>query len=242
MVYYIYELSVSERRVLVVYSMPFRLPPPPDFHNLSVQEGRFFTLISRLSHDAQALLRKAYRQAKEAHAHQMRDDGTPYILHPLRATLCLIDECGITDVETLCGMLLHDVVEDTPLTNEMIVRDFGGEVACLVRNVTRPRPLCENDEMIRKDKAQKFLAIMDMDEKTRLIKCADVLDNVRSWPNIPCNSLAQKKLPRWHEEIKKFALPLAQKTHLVLFTELDNAFSFAKKNKDLCVTHNASSL
>lgn len=222
--------------------MSFRLPPPPDFHNLSVQEERFFTLISHFSPDAQALLKKAYQKAKEAHAPQLRDDGTPYILHPLRAAICLIDECGITDVETLCGMLLHDVVEDTTLTDEMIARDFGEKVARLVHNVTRPRPLCENDELIRKDKAQKFLALMDMDEKTRRIKCADVLDNVRSWPNIPCNSMAQKKLPRWHEEIQRYALPLAQKTHPVLFAELDSAFSFAEKNKDLCVTHNTSSL
>lgn len=222
--------------------MSFHIPPSPDFHNLSLQEGRFFTLISHFPPDAQALIKKAYQEAKEAHTHQLRDDGTPYILHPLRATLCLADECGITDVETLCGMLLHDVIEDTPLTNETIARDFGEEVARLVYNVTRPRPVCENDEMIKKDKAQKFLALMDMDEKTRRIKCADVLDNVRSWPNIPCNSLAQKKLPRWHEEIKRYALPLAQKTHPVLFAELNNAFSFAEKNKDLCVTHNASSL
>ncbi|MBI4252906.1 bifunctional (p)ppGpp synthetase/guanosine-3',5'-bis(diphosphate) 3'-pyrophosphohydrolase [Candidatus Uhrbacteria bacterium] len=224
--------------------MAIRLPPPSDFHTLSVQEERFFTLIQHFHTSAQALLTKAYQGAKEAHAPQMRDDGTPYILHPLRATLCLIDECGITNVDTLCGALLHDVIEDTPVTNDSIARDFGGEVARLVRNVTRPRPLCEDDELISKDKAQKFLAIMDKDERTRLIKCADVLDNVRSWPNIPCDSMAQKKLPRWYEEIEHYALPLAQKTHPVLFAELDSAFSFAKKNKDLCVpiALNASSL
>lgn len=222
--------------------MPFHLPPHPDFHNLSVQEERFFTLISHFPPDAQSSLTKVYQRAKEAHAPQMRDDGTPYILHPLRATLCLIDECGITDVETLCGTLLHDVVEDTSLTGEAIARDFGGEVARLVYNVTRPCPVCEDDEMIRKDKAQKFLALMDMDEKTRSIKCADILDNVRSWPNIPCDSMAQKKLPRWHEEIQRYGLPLAQKTHPILFSELDAAFSFAKEHKNLCVpiTHNAS--
>lgn len=222
--------------------MPFRLPPAPEFHNLSMQEGRFFALIKDFPASARATLTKAYTSAKKAHAKQKRDDGTPYILHPLRAMVCLMGECGVADVDTLCGAILHDVIEDTPLTNDSIARDFGQKVARLVQNVTRPRPTTEDDEIIRKDKAQKFLAIMAMDEKTRMVKCADVLDNVRSWPNIPCDSMAQKKLPRWHEEIKKYALPLAQKTHPVLFAELDSAFSFAEKNKDLCVTHNASSL
>lgn len=216
--------------------MSLALPPTADFHTLSVQEDRFFELLQTFPDGNAAFLEAAYLSAKEAHAHQMRDDGTPYILHPLRAAISLIVECGITDSATIAAMLLHDVIEDTPVTHEQIKRSFGPEVACLVNNVTRPRPLNEDEQTIKDDKAKKFIALMDADEKTRLIKSADVLDNVRSWPNVPCGSKAQKKMRRWHDEVRTYALPLAQKTHPALFKELSYAFAFSEEHSDLCVT------
>ncbi|MEK7122926.1 MAG: HD domain-containing protein [Patescibacteria group bacterium] len=218
--------------------MPIHLPPTSGFHNLSVQEKQYRELLQQFSEEHAHILSEAYAMAKKAHEGQLRDDGTHYILHPLRATICLIAECDITDVATLAAALLHDVVEDTPLTAEQITRNFGGEISRLVQEVTRPRPAVEEEESIRRDKAKKFISLMDADEKTRLIKCADVLDNVRSWPNIPCGSDALKKLPRWHDEIQHYALPLAQKTHPVLFQELSKAFVFSQNNKNLCVPPN----
>ena len=215
--------------------MPLHLPPSEDFHALAVQETRFYMLTRRFGENDRAKLEKTYRHAKKAHDAQRRDDGTPYILHPLRATICLIDECGVTDSDTLCAMLLHDVIEDTPLTFDHIARDFGEEVARLVHMVTRPRGAPVDDEITRADKAKKFSQIATADEKTRLIKSADILDNVRSWPNIPCGSLAQQKLPRWYAEVATYALPIAEKANPVLYAELSHAFSFAQKNKHLCV-------
>lgn len=215
--------------------MSIHLPPTSDFHNLAAQEGWYQDLLKQFSVSDARTLEKAYRHAKKAHGSQMRDDGTPYILHPLRATISLMTECGVQESDILIAMLLHDVIEDTPLTYDHIARDFGEEVAHLVQNVTRPRPAVQDEQAIRNNKAQKFMALMGADEKTRLIKCADVLDNVRSWPNIPCGSTAQKKLSRWHEEIATYAMPLAEQTHPVLFKELSKAFAFSQEHKNLCV-------
>lgn len=235
-------IRLSAKRDVIFVAMSLPLPPPAEYHNLSVQEERFYNGIKNFpAHDV-AQIRNAYVCAKEAHAPQMRDDGTPYILHPLRATISLIIEAGVTNPDILSAALLHDVIEDTPVTVATIERDFGATVARLVQNVTRPHPADGSEETIRHDKAVKFMAIMDSDEETRMVKCADVLDNVRSWPNIPCGSAAQKKLQRWHTEVQNYALPLAQKTHPALFKELSNAFAFSKEHSDLCVTVSHHSL
>jgi GTP pyrophosphokinase len=222
--------------------MPCTLPPPPDFHDFTVQEDRFFELLSVFPAPERAVIKEAYIQAKHAHEHQRRDDGTPYILHPLRAAISLMAECGIKKPDILCAMLLHDVVEDTHITPDHIEKLFGAHVATLVNNVTRPRTINPTEERVRQDKAAKFEKLLDADPDTRLIKCADLLDNIRSWPNIPCDSAARKKLPRWSDEVRVYALPLAQKTNPVLFKEIVRAFSFAEQHSDVCApspTHSA---
>lgn len=214
--------------------MSITLPPSKEFHELGTQEERFFELLRGFPPTDRVIIKEAYIQAKDAHNPQMRDDGTAYILHPLRATISLISECGIKNPDILCAMLLHDVVEDTHVTLSSVEKLFGARVAVLVDNVTRPRTVCPNEERVRHDKAEKFKKLLAADEETRLIKCADLLDNIRSWPNIPCDSDAHKKLPRWFDEARTYALPLAQKTNTVLFQEITNAFSYAKKHDETC--------
>ncbi len=216
--------------------MSITLPPPKEFHELAAQEERFFELLQVFPLSDRATIKEAYTQAKDAHKPQLRDDGTAYILHPLRATISLISECGIKNADILCAMLLHDVVEDTHITLSIVEKLFGEKVATLVSNVTRQRTDNPTEERVRHDKAAKFLTLMDADPDTRLIKCADLLDNIRSWPNIPCDSNARKKLPRWFDEARTYALPLAQKTNPVLFQEITHAFSYAQENSGLCPT------
>ncbi|MDP2630103.1 MAG: HD domain-containing protein [Candidatus Uhrbacteria bacterium] len=216
--------------------MPPTLPPSTEFHRLATQEERFFELLRSFSPADRAIIKEAYIQAKDAHKPQMRDDGTAYILHPLRATISLISECDIKNTDILCAMLLHDVVEDTHVTLSAIEKLFGGRVAALVSNVTRQRTDNPTEDRVRKDKAEKFEKLLTADEETRLIKCADILDNIRSWPNIPCDSAARKKLPRWFDETRIYALPLAQKTNAILFKEITHAFSYAQANSESCPT------
>ena len=77
-----------------------------------------------------SMIEKAYRVASEAHRDQRRKSGEPYIIHPLHVAIILADL--EMDKETIVAGLLHDVVEDTVMTEEQIAQEFGAEVAQLV--------------------------------------------------------------------------------------------------------------
>ena len=77
-----------------------------------------------------SLIEKAYQLAVKAHGNQCRKSGEPYIVHPLWVAIILADL--EMDKETIAAGMLHDVVEDTEVTEEEIRKEFGGEVALLV--------------------------------------------------------------------------------------------------------------
>lgn len=83
------------------------------------------------------LIKKAYNYANDNHKEQKRISGEPYIIHPLQVANILA-ELELDD-STICAALLHDVVEDTPITHEDIVREFGDEIAEMVEGVTKLR-------------------------------------------------------------------------------------------------------
>ena len=80
-------------------------------------------------------LRDAYLFAREAHKEQKRKDGSPYITHPLAAAEIIADM--ELDEDSVIACILHDTVEDTPVTHEDIAKRFGREVADLVEGVTK---------------------------------------------------------------------------------------------------------
>ena len=80
-------------------------------------------------------IEKAYDLARNAHADQKRATGEPYIIHPVAAALTVV-QLGM-DTDTVCAALLHDVVEDTPITLEEIRKEFGADVATVVDGVTK---------------------------------------------------------------------------------------------------------
>ena len=82
-----------------------------------------------------SLIEKAYKTASEAHKDQVRKSGEPYIIHPLCVAIILADL--ELDKETIVAGLLHDVVEDTIMTDEEISEQFGADVALLVDGVTK---------------------------------------------------------------------------------------------------------
>ena len=81
------------------------------------------------------LISKAYDLAWEAHENQKRVSGEPYIIHPVNVSYILAD-MGM-DSECICAALLHDVVEDTPVTLTELQERFGKEISLLVDGVTK---------------------------------------------------------------------------------------------------------
>lgn len=126
------------------------------------------------------LVQKAYEYANKNHAGQLRKSGEPYIIHPLNVAYILttID----LDEETICAALLHDVVEDTKITKQDVINEFGEEIANLVDGVTKLTQFQQNitvKEQQVEDYRKMFLA-MGKDIRVILIKLADRLHNMRT--------------------------------------------------------------
>jgi guanosine-3',5'-bis(diphosphate) 3'-pyrophosphohydrolase len=81
------------------------------------------------------LIERAYTAAEKAHEGQKRKSGEPYITHPVAVAQILAD-LGIGS-KTIAAALLHDTVEDTAYTLDLLQRDFGDEIAMLVDGVTK---------------------------------------------------------------------------------------------------------
>lgn len=126
------------------------------------------------------LIIKAYNYAKEKHGTQCRKSGEPYIIHPVQVAYILAD-IGL-DEATICAALLHDVVEDTEVTHEDLVRDFGEEIATMVAGVTKLGELryqASTEERQVENYRKMFLA-MWKDIRVIIIKLADRLHNLRT--------------------------------------------------------------
>lgn len=125
------------------------------------------------------LIKKAFEYAKANHGDQLRKSGEPYIVHPLNVAYTL--SCLELDDETVCAALLHDVVEDTPVTHEDLIRDFGETIAEMVAGVTKLSQFTYNtqEEQQVEDYKRMFLA-MGKDIRVVLIKLADRLHNMRT--------------------------------------------------------------
>ena len=128
--------------------------------------------------------RKRWHQAASlaarAHLHQPRKDElkTPYFSHPARVALTVAIHFGCDDETVLAAALLHDVIEDTTVDYDDILKDFGCEVADIVACLSKdPRVVEEEREQLY----HKRLAAGPW--QARLVKLADVYDNLADAPN-----------------------------------------------------------
>ena len=132
-----------------------------------------------LGESQRQLLRRAWAIGASAHVGQTRKSGEPYITHPVAVAQVLAEQ-GL-DVETLIAAILHDTIEDTPLTREAIANEFGATVAELVDGVTKLDKLHFRDRQeAAAESFRKMLLAMARDLRVILIKLADRLHNMRT--------------------------------------------------------------
>ena len=131
-----------------------------------------------------ALTEKAYYFAYNAHKGQKRKSGEDYILHPISVAKILLN-FGM-DCQSVIAALLHDVVEDTPVTSDEVKRLFGPAVAFLVEGVTKlgKVPLQSREEQ-QAENLRKLLLAMSEDIRVIIIKLADRLHNMRTLAAMP---------------------------------------------------------
>lgn len=120
----------------------------------------------------------AFSYASKAHKGQVRKyTGVPYISHPLSVYRLLV-AFGVLDTTTLCAALLHDVVEDTPVSNDDIKEAFGDDIARIVGELTDVSKPEDGNRAWRKAMDRHHLSKGGWEAQT--IKCADMIDNSRS--------------------------------------------------------------
>ena len=125
------------------------------------------------------IIRRAWQFCLEHHNGQLRASGEPYVLHPLEVALVLADMK--LDSTAIAAGLLHDAVEDTPVTTQDIVAKFGEQVAHIVEGVTKIDKIqFANREDRQAENVRKMLLAMVSDVRVVLIKLADRLHNMRT--------------------------------------------------------------
>ena len=149
------------------------------------------------------LLIRAYRYAEQAHSGQKRASGEAYFIHPCAVAQILI-ELGL-DSATVAAAFLHDVIEDTPVTEEDIRRDFGDEILLLVSGVTKlDKIVFKSREEEEAENFRKIFVAMAKDIRVIIIKLADRLHNMRS-----LNFLSKERQIKMAQETLDIYTPLA---------------------------------
>ena len=159
------------------------------------------------------MIEKAYRMANEAHKDARRRSGEPYICHPLAVARLVLD-LGM-DTESIAASLLHDVVEDTPITIDEVKSAFGAEVALLVDGVTKLTKIqFSSIEEQQAENLRKMLLAMSQDVRVMIIKLCDRLHNMRTgdaWPE-------QKRRDKARETMEVYA-PIANRLGILNIKE-----------------------
>ncbi|MFS8375734.1 bifunctional (p)ppGpp synthetase/guanosine-3',5'-bis(diphosphate) 3'-pyrophosphohydrolase [Xanthomonas campestris] len=163
------------------------------------------------------ILRRAWEVGASAHAGQTRKSGEPYITHPV-AVAGVLAELGL-DMESLIAAILHDTIEDTPLTREELASEFGEAVAELVDGVTKLDKLKFRDRQeAAAESFRKMLLAMSRDLRVIMIKLADRLHNMRT-----LGAQSTEARGRIARETLEIYAPIAQRLGMSLIkSELQN--------------------
>ncbi len=168
------------------------------------------------------LCTKAHDFAKKAHENQKRASGEPYFTHPCAVSEILID-LGM-DAATVAAAFLHDVIEDTPVSEGDIKKEFGDEVLELVLGVTKLEKIeFTSQEEEQAENFRKIFVAMAKDIRVIIIKLADRLHNMRS-----LNFLSFERQQRMAKETLDIYAPLADRLGI---------FQIKCELEDLCLKY-----
>ena len=172
------------------------------------------------SEDDKAQMFKAFELAVDAHKEQRRKSGELYIFHPIEVARICAAEIGLGATSIICA-LLHDVVEDTPVTVEQITKLFNPKVAMIVDGLTKLDGLYQNVESPQAENFKKVLSTLGQDLRVVLIKMADRLHNMRT-----LNSMPKHKQLKIAAETDYIYTPLAHRLGL---------YAIKTEYQDLCL-------
>jgi GTP pyrophosphokinase len=174
-------------------------------------------LKPKLKPGSKEQIRVAFEIAAEAHKTTRRKSGEPYILHPLAVAMICVEEIGLGVRSTICA-LLHDTVEDTDVTLEMIEREFGSEIAKIVDGLTKISNVLDANSSQQAENFKKILLTLTDDPRVILIKLADRLHNMRTLESMK----REKQLKIASETVYVYA-PLAHRMGLYnIKTEMED--------------------
>lgn len=125
------------------------------------------------------LITKAFGFALEAHKQELRASGEPYFTHPYEVAMIIANEFPLDDI-TIVSTLLHDIVEDTDFELDLLVKEFGKEVAEIVDGVTKIGGIFKGQDITKAENYRKMLLSMVEDVRVILVKIADRLHNMRT--------------------------------------------------------------
>lgn len=119
---------------------------------------------------------RALEFAARKHKDQRRkdEDATPYINHPIALANILCNEGHVTEVDVICGALLHDTVEDTDTTSAELEREFGISISNIVEEVTDNKDLPKSER-----KRLQIEHAPNISDAAKLVKLADKIANLR---------------------------------------------------------------
>ncbi|MGX2969483.1 bifunctional GTP diphosphokinase/guanosine-3',5'-bis pyrophosphate 3'-pyrophosphohydrolase [Ursidibacter sp. B-7004-1] len=150
-------------------------------------------------------VKRAFVVARDAHEGQFRSSGEPYITHPV-AVACIIAEMKL-DHEAVIAALLHDVIEDTPYTEEQLAEEFGASVAEIVQGVSKLDKLkFRTRQEAQVENFRKMILAMTKDVRVVLIKLADRTHNMQT-----LGALRPDKRQRIAKETLEIYTPLAHR-------------------------------
>ena len=165
----------------------------------------------------EGLIRRAFRVAYWAHRDDRRASGELYISHPLEVALIAAKDIRADDV-TVAASLLHDTVEDTDLSLDLLRSEFGDEVAAITDGVTKIGHVFDDRRLSRAENVRKLMLSMASDVRVILVKFADRLHNMRTLGAVP-----HEKQLRIAAETQDLFAPLAHRFGLhEVKTELED--------------------